>query len=508
MSLIKRMEEQMIKSLNALSLAILILLVSFIFGCGKIKDRPIAKIGDRIISLGAFENDFKKDKAKNVIDAATDSMKLEHLNRMIDKELKILEAYEQKLDQDSLLVLRMKEREKNEVGRKVWINEVVKKVIPDSEVREFYENSQKEIKIRDIVLRVNDKDSLESENEVKNKIQKLYEDLKNGARFDSLARRFSQNRITAANGGDLGFVKWHPGNIKNELYRIAFQLDEGEISKPFKMKNGYHIIKIEEIKHKESAEAYAKQKERIRERLIRLKSREIRTRMYNYLDELKKKYNGKINAETIQLIVDKLNAAVDSDTLNAAASDSTNKIEKPSRPKFPNDFSKLSREDQNLILFEYDGGKILVSQIINMAKRYPPHRQPDFTKEKNLKEFLDGMILFEVFVYEGYQRGYDDDEEFRKLWTDQIENSIQQRIYQKEVVDKSKPTEDELKKYYEAHQEKYKDRPFDRVKNQLRNELTQKNRSKRDKDWLNDLRKKHKVVIYGNRLHAACKDND
>lgn len=493
------MEAQMIRELKVVFFIVIVLSLGVIIGCSNREEKILAKIGDRVITIGDFENDFIKGKAKSVIETASDSMKLEHLNKMIDKELKILEAYDKNLDQDSILVLRMKDREKNEVGRKVWLKEVVEKVITESEIQEFYENSQKEVRVRDILLRTNEKNSSEHENEIKEKIQKLYEDAKSGAKFDSLAIQYSQNSETAPKGGDLGFLKWHPGVIQNELYRVAFNLNEGEISKPFQKSDGFHIIKVEETKHIKPTETFEKQKDKIRERLMRARSQELKTRMNDYMEELMEKYNGRVFDVNIKTIVEKLNVT---DSSDVTASDS---LAKPSRPRIPNDFSKLTEEDTNLILFEYNGGEISAGTLINDIKRYPPYRQPDFTQEKNLKEFLNGRILFEIYVYEGYQRGNDKDEDVRKLLTEQIENSIQRAIYQEEVVNRCNPTEEEVKKYYEENKRKYRQQPFNKVRNQVRNEMVRENRLQMEKEWLDNLKKKYKVVIHGNRLRETGK---
>ena len=63
--------------------------------------------------------------------------------------------------------------------------------------------------------------------------------------FSKIAREFSKDTTTAANGGDLGFLKWGARNFGDRFYEIAFSMRKGEISHPIKSNLGFHIIMIE-----------------------------------------------------------------------------------------------------------------------------------------------------------------------------------------------------------------------------------------------------------------------
>ncbi|HIB37293.1 peptidylprolyl isomerase [Mesonia sp.] len=108
------------------------------------------------------------------------------------------------------------------------------------------------------IIKVNDKRSYEGEVTVahimielgkdeeaaKEQIDKLYEQLQEGAKFEDLAKQYSEDKNTAINGGKLNaFTK---GKLNSETFEnTAFALNnEGEISKPIKTKYGWHIIKL------------------------------------------------------------------------------------------------------------------------------------------------------------------------------------------------------------------------------------------------------------------------
>jgi foldase protein PrsA len=68
---------------------------------------------------------------------------------------------------------------------------------------------------------------------------RLYAQLKGGANFAKLAKRYSKDPGSAANGGKLTVLK---GQTVPEFDKAAFSLKTGQISKPIKTQYGYHII--------------------------------------------------------------------------------------------------------------------------------------------------------------------------------------------------------------------------------------------------------------------------
>ena len=84
----------------------------------------------------------------------------------------------------------------------------------------------------------------EDEDAAKEQIDKLYEQLQDNAKFEDLAKQYSDDKNTAVNGGKLStFTR---GKLNSEEFEnTAFSLKEkGEISKPIKTKYGWHIIKL------------------------------------------------------------------------------------------------------------------------------------------------------------------------------------------------------------------------------------------------------------------------
>jgi len=91
---------------------------------------------------------------------------------------------------------------------------------------------------RHILIKVNE---LVSDAEAKRRLDDLHERLKNGAKFEELARLFSQDG-SAAKGGDLGWL--YPGDTVPDFERVMDQLAPGEISVPIRSPFGYHLVQV------------------------------------------------------------------------------------------------------------------------------------------------------------------------------------------------------------------------------------------------------------------------
>ena len=78
-----------------------------------------------------------------------------------------------------------------------------------------------------------------SEEKVRQSALRIMQQIRNGGRFDELARAFSQN-AAAASGGDLGWLV--QGQLDDQLEEAISTMQPGEISSPIRSGAGYHII--------------------------------------------------------------------------------------------------------------------------------------------------------------------------------------------------------------------------------------------------------------------------
>src|SRR5258705_8738911 len=78
--------------------------------------------------------------------------------------------------------------------------------------------------------------------EIKKKEEDVLKQVKKGAKFEDLAKKYSEDPGTKDKGGDLGWIT--QGQTVPEFEKTAFSLDKGKISDLVKTQYGFHIIKV------------------------------------------------------------------------------------------------------------------------------------------------------------------------------------------------------------------------------------------------------------------------
>jgi peptidyl-prolyl cis-trans isomerase D len=78
--------------------------------------------------------------------------------------------------------------------------------------------------------------------EIRQKAEDVLKQAKKGAKFEDLAKKYSEDPGTKDKGGDLGWIT--QGQTVPEFEKTAFTLDKGKISDLVKTQYGFHIIKV------------------------------------------------------------------------------------------------------------------------------------------------------------------------------------------------------------------------------------------------------------------------
>jgi parvulin-like peptidyl-prolyl isomerase len=121
---------------------------------------------------------------------------------------------------------------------------------------------------------------------------KLYAQLKNGADFAALAKKYSQDPGSKALGGRLTISK---GQTVPEFDKTAFALETGAISTPVHTQFGWHIIQALKPTTPRKRTPFAQIKEQIRQQLVQ----ERRTaKLQTWLNGVKKDYSTKVSYAT------------------------------------------------------------------------------------------------------------------------------------------------------------------------------------------------------------------
>ncbi|MBW2209305.1 MAG: peptidyl-prolyl cis-trans isomerase [Deltaproteobacteria bacterium] len=106
-------------------------------------------------------------------------------------------------------------------------------------------------KVRHILIKT---DTVNSEEDVKIRMQQLEIRLQGGEDFADLARSNSQDTLSAARGGELGWVS--QGDTVPRFEAAMDKLAIGETSGPVQSRFGWHIIQVEGRRQHDSTDQY------------------------------------------------------------------------------------------------------------------------------------------------------------------------------------------------------------------------------------------------------------
>lgn len=159
--------------------------------------------------------------------------------------------------------------------------------VSDAEAEAYYQEhaaefeEPKRLRVAHVLVRVPPVGGSDAENAAKAKVEDVIKRAKGGEDFAKLAREVSEDKASAVQGGDLGFVG--PGELVAPFEQAAFALNQGEISAPVRTPFGYHAIRVIEVKEGGKAalkEVASKIKETLRaqksERAAQTRADEVR----------------------------------------------------------------------------------------------------------------------------------------------------------------------------------------------------------------------------------------
>ena len=121
--------------------------------------------------------------------------------------------------------------------------------LPDAQLLQAYNANldgyriPERVKVRHILLMTNGKTPAETA-KIKTQSEDLLKQLKAGADFAELARRFSEDKVSAAKNGDLGWVT--RGQTVKNFEDAAFSLKTGVLSNLITTEYGFHILQVQE----------------------------------------------------------------------------------------------------------------------------------------------------------------------------------------------------------------------------------------------------------------------
>jgi len=271
------------------------------------------------------------------------------------------------------------------------------------------------------------------------RIKEAYDKIEKGASFEDIAKEYSDDRGSNAKGGVL--PKFGTGRMVPDFEKQVVALkNKDEVSKPFKTRFGWHIVKmLEHYPVPEFEKMEAQLTKKIKNSSLGALSQQ------KVISKLKEKYNVTQDKEVLDALIKgesvdeaKTLFTIEDKVVNAGDFDAFTKSRrnKPSEKIYNNYFDR---------------------QIIEYFKQDLEKNDTDFKYTFN--EYKDGLLLFDLMQ--------------NKIWN------------------KSSQDATGIQNYFDTNKSKYKADTLEEVKGKVINDY----QKHLEESWINDLRSKNNVTI-------------
>lgn len=247
----------------------------------EVVDNIVAIVDEEVILKSELDFQVAMFASQRNLDASNPSLRKELLNKLIEDKLLYAQAVldtievsdeevnnqldqviayytqqygsQERLEKAYGMSTEKIRREMKEDTRKNLMAEMLKGQkfgridVTRREVKEFFENNKdslglisEKFEIAHIFINPKSNDKLKQKS--KQFAKSLRDSILNGADFEELAKKNSDDIGSASGGGDLGFVK--RGVFYPEFESAAFKLKQGELSDVVESPVGYHIIEL------------------------------------------------------------------------------------------------------------------------------------------------------------------------------------------------------------------------------------------------------------------------
>jgi len=228
---------------------------------------PMLPQGEIPVSFADKEGAFNKDLAERYIqnglrrsvgefaDAQVDEYLAAQMRELIASSVNVSEAevwddYVRENDNAKIKYIRfspayyVKEKPTtSEAALTAWISGNEERLAAEYEANKHrYTNLEKQVRARQILIKAGSNATAEQKAEAKKRAGALQKRAVKGEGFAGLARKFSEDPITAQNGGDVGFLR--KGTMPESLDEAAFSMEVDEISEVVETPYGFHVVKV------------------------------------------------------------------------------------------------------------------------------------------------------------------------------------------------------------------------------------------------------------------------
>lgn len=262
----------------------------------------------------------------------------------------------------------------------------------------------------------------------KRTIDEVYQKIQQGEKFEALAQQFSEDKSSSSKGGVL--QRFGTGQLSSDEFEsVAFGLKTpNEISKPFKSKFGWHIVKLIE---KHPLKSFEESKYELENKI----KRDDRSKLIS--SSLNEKLRAKYSVATDSKMLDKVKKIVTDDFYKQAWEVSQETLKANNQKLLEvNKDSKVSASAFLQYIQEQQKQNIQIKPISKLVDHlyaqfidkqlneyYDANLETEFVEFKYvMDEYRDGLLLFDLMEKEIWERSKSDTIGQKQFYLDNISN--------------------------------------------------------------------------------------
>jgi peptidyl-prolyl cis-trans isomerase C len=262
----------------------------------------------------------------------------------------------------------------------------------------------------------------------------LIDSIEAGIPMEDLARRYS-DCPTANKGGKMGPLRW--GDLNDYWSQQVFSLEEGQLSRPFRVEGGYAIVRLDS-RMEVSAKDPAAERKGIEANLRQRRAFEERAA---YIDSLRAAYGYTVHNEAVYNLCAKYALAL------LEQGETREIVDTDISPRFG-----PGEEEVPLVTFDgwaFTGGDFANEILMMPYQARPSLDEPDKVFPLVVKQSTDSLL-----VAEAVKLGYDERPEI-KMELEKVRRRKSTLVLFRYLTDGAEVPEDSLRAFYDTHRDHF-----------------------------------------------------
>ncbi|MFF2450347.1 peptidyl-prolyl cis-trans isomerase [Neobacillus sp. NPDC058068] len=210
-------------------------------------EEAVATVGKEAISRQDWLNELESRYGKDVLKEMIDQMVVEEIaakyhikvsDQEVEREFRMLQATANSFSQKNH---KNEKQWKEQIRQSLLLEEILTRdvVVSNKELKSYYDKNKTLFDVpaayhlSHIIVKT------------KGEAEKASKELANGSSFAALAMERSIEEFSANEGGDIGYISEEDERYPEQYIETAKKLKTGAYSKPFKVEQGYALLKLE-----------------------------------------------------------------------------------------------------------------------------------------------------------------------------------------------------------------------------------------------------------------------